>query len=678
MVDYSSDPWASYNNNYANTAARGKEQQANIDNMLNAKAAKEAGLALGKGDYKTAANALYSRGNVDAGLKVQDYGQEQDKAKRAEQVVQLTRAAQALRGLPDPQSRMTALQTQVAPTLQALGFGPEAISQIAHSDLSDQSLDTFLTMLGQEAKKLQIVATSGGGYNAVDPTTGKPVYTQAPSVFENDKTYVDYGNGQPASAASAAPAGAPAQTDPAQGGGDAYLARLGQVESNNNPNAKNGSSTGLYQFHPDTFARLGGTDINDPEQQKAAALKLAQESAQTLQQAGVPVDDANLYIMHQQGSGGGLALLTAPPEINAIAALTPMYGNPTRARQAIVNNGGTPDMTAGQFVAMWRQKWGRGAQAQAQPYQVASNGDTPPPPSGMNLPAGARVIHAAAPDPMKELQRQKLELDIAKAKQEQAPAVAPPGNPDLHGGVYLKTLPQSQAQIVKALAEGRMTFPSGMALSKPYWQNILMAVGQYDPSFDTANPQSRAKTRVDFTSGASAKNVTALNTVVGHLDGLDKAIDALPNVGGFPGAKLVNKIERGYANQAQNATAGDYADFENKKTAVANELTRVFRQSGGAEADIQDWKAKLDGADSKATLKKVVRSMAELINSRLEALGEQYKQGLGVSKDPITLLTPDKQKAFNRMMGMSGGGGQTSAPQTSGVIRYDAQGRRIK
>ena len=456
MVDYSSDPWAAYNNNYANVTARGRDQQANIDNMLNAKASKEAGLALGKGDYTDAANLLYSRGNIDAGLKVQDYGRTQDKAKLEQQITVLGRAAKALRDIPDPQARLGVLQGQIAPALQSIGVDQSVISQISHSDLSDQSLDAFLTTLGQEAQKLQIVATSGGGYNAVDPRTGKPVYTQGPSVIDPTKTYLDYGNGQPAPAAAApaAPVSAPV-ADSAQAGGDAYLARLGQVESNNNPNAKNGSSTGLYQFHPDTFARLGGTDINDPAQQKAAALKLAQESAQTLQQAGVPVDDANLYIMHQQGSGGGQALLKADPGANAVQTLTPVYGNPTRARQAIVNNGGTPDMTAGQFVAMWRQKWGQGAQqAQAQPYQVASNDETPPPPSGMNLPAGARVIHAAQQDPTKELQRQKLELDIAKAKQEQADMTeAAPGS--LAGDPESKSI----------LAQTGLTMPAFLAIT---------------------------------------------------------------------------------------------------------------------------------------------------------------------------------------------------------------------
>ena len=129
-----------------------------------------------------------------------------------------------------------------------------------------------------------------------------------------------------------------AQIAQANGAGAAdvpYLQRLAQVESAGNPGARNGSSTGLFQFHPDTFQSVGGGDINSVADQTKAALALSRRDRAALQQMGVPVTDANTYIMHQQGAGGGKALLTAPPEVNAIAALTPTYGgNAARARQA--------------------------------------------------------------------------------------------------------------------------------------------------------------------------------------------------------------------------------------------------------------------------------------------------------------------------------------------------------
>lgn len=227
------------------------------------------------------------------------------------------------------------------------------------------------------------------------------------------------------------------------------------------------------------------------------------------------------------------------------------------------------------------------------------------------------------------------------------------------GDAYLKSLdPQTGAQ-VKALSEGRMAFPTGMALSKPYWQQMLSSVAQYDPQFDVANPQSRTATRKDFTSGKSAQNITALNTAVGHLDHLDRAIGGLGNYAGdepgplgFPLGPLA-KPNNIFARQIADSsgTGQRYKDFDAAKTAVANELTRVFRGSGGAEADIQGWLKQLDSASSPKELKTVVRSMATLMKSRLEAVGEQYQQGMGTSKDPITLLTPDKQAAYRRMLG---------------------------
>lgn len=214
--------------------------------------------------------------------------------------------------------------------------------------------------------------------------------------------------------------------------------------------------------------------------------------------------------------------------------------------------------------------------------------------------------------------------------------------------------------IVKGLIEGRIAPPTGMASSKPYWQQHLATAAQIDPNFDAVNYQARAKARADFTSGKSAQNITALNTVIGHLDHLDRTIGNLGNYAGDEAGPVLGiplgplaKTNNALAHSIADASGTDqrYKDFETAKTAVANELTRVFRGTGGAEADIQGWMKQLDAASSPKSLRSVVRSMAELINSRIEALGEQYNQGMGTTHDALTLLTPDKQKAFKRMMG---------------------------
>lgn len=151
----------------------------------------------------------------------------------------------------------------------------------------------------------------------------------------------------------------------------AYAQRTAKIESNGNPNAQNGSSTGLFQYHPETFAKAGGTDIHDTGQQVSALLHDARQNAQTLTAAGVEPTGANLYVMHQQGPAGAMALLSAPPETSAIAALTPAYETNGRtleqaqaiATRAVVGNGGSPTMSAGQFADHVRSYYGGGGGA---------------------------------------------------------------------------------------------------------------------------------------------------------------------------------------------------------------------------------------------------------------------------------------------------------------------------
>lgn len=167
-----------------------------------------------------------------------------------------------------------------------------------------------------------------------------------------------------------------------------FLQTTAQLESAGNPNAQNGRSTGVFQFHPETYATAGGTgDIHDVGSQTTAALNLARQNSQALQQRlGRAPTPAEVYIAHQQGAGGASALLTAPPEVNAIAALLGAGVSPRIARLSILNNGGKEDMTAGQFTDMWRQR-----------YEKASGGGAP---AGQSQPpaGGPRLLQVGQPE----------------------------------------------------------------------------------------------------------------------------------------------------------------------------------------------------------------------------------------------------------------------------------------
>ncbi len=119
----------------------------------------------------------------------------------------------------------------------------------------------------------------------------------------------------------------------------------GSVTNPATPNAKGSPVLGIFQFMPDTWADLGGTDQNrlDAARQVQLGIALAKQNSDALRKdLGRQPQPWEVYLAHQQGIDGTTALLHADPNANA----GNVVGNP----KAITQNGGTPDTTAGQFI----------------------------------------------------------------------------------------------------------------------------------------------------------------------------------------------------------------------------------------------------------------------------------------------------------------------------------------
>ena len=253
-----------------------------------------------------------------------------------------------------------------------------------------------------------------------------------------------------------------------------------------------------------------------------------------------------------------------------------------------------------------------------------------------------------------------------------------PGNSTLTGEAYLRTLPPSMQNEVRMLSDGRMAFPTGAALRNPKMQQLVAAAAQYDPTLDAANSRTRQATRIDFTSGKSRNNITAMNTAIGHLGTLSEAAKGLDN-GNW---QIVNSTRNSISTQFGDPRV---VKFNMARDAVANELTRVFRGAGGAEADVQGWKATINSAQSPEQLQAAILQGRDLLNSRLNAVGQQYDAGMGKSSDPIMLLSPHAQEVYNNLGGPLGGGGNNPEnpfggfPSASGGEPglYDANGNFI-
>jgi len=129
------------------------------------------------------------------------------------------------------------------------------------------------------------------------------------------------------------------------------LTQFAGIESSFNPLARNPNSTagGLFQFLDGTARNYGLRDKFDPAAASDAAARLMKDNrAYLVQRLGREPTPGELYLAHQQGAGGAAKLL-ANPDARAIDVV---------GADAIRLNGGSADMTAGQFASKWTSKVG--------------------------------------------------------------------------------------------------------------------------------------------------------------------------------------------------------------------------------------------------------------------------------------------------------------------------------
>ncbi|WP_429169407.1 transglycosylase SLT domain-containing protein [Aeromonas hydrophila] len=143
-----------------------------------------------------------------------------------------------------------------------------------------------------------------------------------------------------------------------------YLAATLAVESGGNWNAVNAQSgaTGGFQFIPKTAAGLGLSmqDAFDPAKSTKAMIEHTKQNQAYFEKTmGRSPEGRELYLMHQQGMGGGTKLLQNPD-----ALATDVVGV-----KAVLQNGGRADMTAKEFSDLVLNKYDK-----AEAYNKANPG----------------------------------------------------------------------------------------------------------------------------------------------------------------------------------------------------------------------------------------------------------------------------------------------------------------
>jgi hypothetical protein len=179
----------------------------------------------------------------------------------------------------------------------------------------------------------------------------------------------------------------------AQGVDPARLRAFVMIESGGNPNNATGSYKGLLQLSGSEFARHGGQgsifDVN--ANLNAGAIKLKAESADFERRYGRPPTAGEVYMQHQQGTGGAAAHWANPDKPawqNMASTAEGRQKGPGWARQAIWGNvpsdvrkqyGSVDNITSREFTDLWNTKVARLGGDNSLPS--GDNSPTPPPKS---------------------------------------------------------------------------------------------------------------------------------------------------------------------------------------------------------------------------------------------------------------------------------------------------------
>ena len=245
---------------------------------------------------------------------------------------------------------------------------------------------------------------------------------------------------------------------------------------------------------------------------------------------------------------------------------------------------------------------------------------------------------------------------------------------DLTGDDYLNSVKQQDpafAAQIKAVADGRLPMPPTNSKS-PQAQRLIQAVSQYDPE-GVSDIQSGARRKLfaSFTAGPDSDQIKSLNTVMGHLGKLQDTAVALNN-SRFP---MLNSFLNSVSlNTGQDAVS----NFNVAKKAVADELSTVLK-GRATEGEVKRWNEAINAAQSPEQLQGAIKTATDLIEGRMQALGNKYESGMNFkykTNGGVTLLSPEAQQMYNKIKSTSVVGGSqpdqaTPAPAASAAATGD-------
>lgn len=565
-------------------------------------------------------------------------------------------------------------QALIAMAEHEYGDNPAAAKIINLMKTNPHNASAFLPMLQQEADPLHAAQVQ-------EAQAKNKSRAGLQSLFEHEAESM---GGQ----SQISPAPTP---QPAAGYDPRVVAQLESSGGKNNVNPLNPGVQGPLQFDGPTASRVGLKNPNDMQESLAAAGRLGSMNAQEMTPAlGRTPTPQEIYLAHQQGATGATALIKNP-SLNAVSALVGAGVPQDKALKSIIDNGGTADMTAGQFAQLHAGRYDAAAKAIGSP--AASNMPQTQALSQFSDYA-TRIKHeqemrvkAAAvdpslanfalsgtgtvPPPTAETAAGKAKIDLDKGLITPAQYQMIAGNgilqdSGLTGQAAMDALEKQNpmmAQKVKLMYQGKM--PVSARSSSGDQAQIMALTQQIYPDFTPQAFKMKQQTLDEFSpAGQSGKMLSSINTLASHMKDLVDAHNAMHNrAGEWIWNAPVNNTEAFFGNKDMLAAL---AKWDQAVEAVAPESAKIATGSTSpAQAEIEHRRDKLPARMSDASFNAAVNEIMSLIKGSADSKISAFQKAMGDGMRPDTFkpFSPEAIEMFKKY-GVDLAGGDVDLTKT--------------
>lgn len=233
-----------------------------------------------------------------------------------------------------------------------------------------------------------------------------------------------------------------------------------------------------------------------------------------------------------------------------------------------------------------------------------------------------------------------------------------PGDFTQTGPAFLATVPAQWRTTVQKIANYDEDPSKVTSMRSGMRETVMQWVNQVNPAYDATRFSVRGPTRQAFTTGTQGKQITNINTAIGHIDQLADVAGQLQSGGFVPGNRAWNAIRTAFGSDV-------VTNFDTLKDALAGEVANALSQSGATVSGIADAQAKIHGASSATQMAGYVKTLLPIMGAKLGNLDYAYHQAMGAD-DPYQPLSPESRRVLLKHgvdpAHFAGGGAATTSP----------------